>query len=177
MRCRLCGINRVVKRIALWLLAAGLSLSSVLPASAEEHVIGWVEKVYLPAADVTVKAKIDSGALTSSIQASDIERFTKDGKKWVRFTLPLEDANSKERVSKVIERPFYRRVKIYGAGGEDHRLVVKLKLCIGDQWLYEQFTLSARANKNYGVLIGRRTLEHIGLLDVTKTFTTQPHCR
>lgn len=145
-------------------------------ALAGKRVFGWVEKAFIPEANVTTKAKMDTGALTSSIHASNIERFRRDGKKWVRFTINLTDANTDETVTRTLERPFVRRIKLSGAGGVDHRLVVTMDICIGKQLLHEQFSLSDRSDKIYGLLIGRRTMEHMGLLDVTKTFTRQPRC-
>lgn len=143
----------------------------------ERRVYGWVEKVNIPAMGVTTKAKMDSGALTSSIHADNVERFSRDGKKWVRFDVTLKDTDTDEEVTKTLERPFVRRIKLYGAGGTDRRLVVLMDICVGDQLLQEQFSLSDRADKIYGLLIGRRTMEHIGLLDVTQTFTAQPNCQ
>ena len=44
-------------------------------------VFGWVEMATLEPWDVEVKAKLDSGALTSSLDARDIERFDKEESK------------------------------------------------------------------------------------------------
>lgn len=145
-----------------------------VPVSAGERVFGWVEKAYVPALGVTTKAKMDTGALTSSIYATHVERFLRNGKKWVRFTVALKDADTRSTVTKTLERPFYRRIKLSGAGGVDHRLVVFMDFCIGNQRLHEQVSLSNRANKIYDLLIGRRTMEHLGLLDVRRTFTSEP---
>lgn len=152
-------------------------LSAAALACAHKRTFGWVEKAYVPDAGVTTKAKMDTGALTSSIYATNVERFRKNGKKWVRFTVNLTDTGSDEVVTTTLERPFVRRIKLSGAGGVDHRLVVTLDICIGEQLLHEQFSLSDRSDKIYGLLIGRRTMEHMGLLDVTRTFTMQPHCK
>ena len=140
------------------------------------QVVGWVEIIGVPVLGVNAKAKLDTGALTSSIHATNVARFTKDDEKWVRFTISLQDAASKKVVERELERPLHRRVKVFGAGGADSRLVVFLAICVGDQLLNEQFSLSNRKDKNYGLLIGRRTLQHIGLLDVRKTFTLAPQC-
>ena len=148
-----------------------------MPSSqAAAGVFGWVEKAYVPALGVTTKAKMDSGALTSSVHADNVERFRRDGEKWVRFTITLTDTETDRLVTRTLERPFVRRIRLSGAGGVDRRLVVMLNICIGKQLLHEQFSLSDRSDKIYGLLIGRRTMERMGLLDISKTFTMQPHC-
>ncbi|BFM06055.1 ATP-dependent zinc protease family protein [Halioxenophilus aromaticivorans] len=163
----------------LWLRKPLLCTAALLlsaSASAKQEVFGWIEKASMPGIGVTAKVKMDTGALTSSIHATDVERFLKDDEKWVRFTVKLEDSNTEEPVTKTLERPFHRKVKISGAGGVDNRVVVFLDICIGDRLLREQFTLSDREDKKYGMLIGRRTMKHMGLVDVTQTFTSQPDC-
>lgn len=154
-----------------------LAISQVAVADSDRRIFGWVEKAYLPALGVTTKAKMDTGALTSSIHATNVERFRKDGQKWVRFTLTLVDTDTDKEITTTLERPFVRRIKLSGAGGVDRRVVVMLDICIGDRLLHEQFSLSNRSDKIYGLLIGRRTMEHIGLLDVKETFTVQPNCQ
>lgn len=151
-----------------------MSVSATL--AAKQQVFGWIEKASMPDIGVTAKVKMDTGALTSSIHATHVERFQKDDEKWVRFTVKLQDSNTDQEVIKVLERPFHRKIKISGAGGVDNRLVVFLDICIGDRLLREQFSLSNRSDKKYGMLIGRRTIEHMGLVDVNKTFTSQPDC-
>jgi hypothetical protein len=40
---------------------------------------------------VELKTKLDSGALTSSLHATDVDVFEKDGDDWVRFTVDVVD--------------------------------------------------------------------------------------
>ncbi|MGM0535988.1 MAG: ATP-dependent zinc protease [Pseudomonadota bacterium] len=152
--------------------------SVMAPAIAddEERVFGWVEKATLEPWGVEVKAKLDSGALTSSLDARDIEILEKDGEEWVRFRLRLEDEASGETFSERMELPLYRDLRVRGAGGRDERPVVLMKVCLGDTVYEEQFGLRDRAEMNYPLLLGRRSIGHLGLLDVRETFLNEPDC-
>lgn len=138
--------------------------------------LGWIEEISVQPWEIDVKAKLDTGALTSSMHAEDIERFNRDGKEWVRFTVNLEDEDSSKEVFKRIERPMYRDFVAVGAGGKDLRPVVLMKVCIGDTIHEEQFSLRDRSNMLYPVLLGRRTIQHLGAVDVTSTFLREPAC-
>ena len=140
------------------------------------QVLGWVEKGLILPEQVAVKFKLDTGALTSSMHAENIDRFEKDGDEWVRFTVELEDVDTDEDVRTRLERKMVRDIKVRGAGGAEERPVVLMKVCLGNQMYEEQFSLNDRDKMNYPVLIGRRTLEKVGLVDSSKTFTTEPNC-
>ncbi|BBI63058.1 hypothetical protein HSBAA_43640 [Vreelandella sulfidaeris] len=103
------------------LLIGGILMGGLLSASVtmadDEQVFGWVEKATLQPWDIEVKAKLDSGALTSSLDARNIELFEKDDQEWVRFRLKLEDQASGDVFSDQIERPLYRELAVRGAGG------------------------------------------------------------
>ncbi|AGI24267.1 hypothetical protein H681_11985 [Pseudomonas sp. ATCC 13867] len=52
-----------------------------------------------------------------------------------------------------------------------------MKVCIGNQLLDEEFSLRDRKRMIYPVLIGRKALEHLGSVDVRRTFTQEPRCK
>ncbi len=158
------------------LLSAVLTVYTATAGAKEKYVFGWVEKIHVMDVGATAKAKMDSGALTSSIHATNVERYRLDGKKWVRFTVTLQDTETGKYVTKTLERPFVRAIRVSGAGGSDSRVVVSLPVCVGSTIMDEEFSLNNRADMIYGLLIGRRTMEHMGLLDVNKTFTLKPTC-
>ena len=139
-------------------------------------VVGWIEKGLILPEQTAVKIKVDSGALTSSMHAVNLDFFELKGKSWVRYEVPVRDADTGKRVTMKFERPVYRRILVRGAGGEDRRPVVKMSMCIGGQVYEEQFSLRDRGDMTYPVLIGRRTIEHIGLIDVSRTFMLKLDC-
>ncbi|WP_084155704.1 ATP-dependent zinc protease [Halomonas halocynthiae] len=161
------------------LLTLGLGLlsgSGAVLAETSDNVVGWVEKVTVEPWGVEVKAKLDSGALTSSLDARDIKLFEKDDQEWVRFRLRLDDEDSDETLSVNLERPLYRDLTVRGAGGRDERPVVLLEVCVGDTRYEEQFSLRDREEMHYPMLLGRRTIGHLGLLSVNETFLTEASC-
>lgn len=141
-----------------------------------KETYGWIENTRVESLDFETKAKLDSGALTSSIHATDIERFERDGEKWVRFTLVFGENDKGKMETKRLERPLFRDLTVIGAGGRDSRPVVLLDICFGDKVYEEQFSLEDRDDLTYPVLIGRRTIQHLGTIDVTRTFLNEPAC-
>ncbi|MGY3870774.1 retropepsin-like aspartic peptidase RloA3 [Aeromonas crassostreae] len=155
------------------LLLACLSLPGM---AASPTVYGWIEKGLIMPGAVAVKMKLDTGALTSSMDARDLHHFKRDGKPWVRFTLELTDADTDKVVRQTLERPVERSVAVRGAGGMEQRPTVTLSVCVGDKVYKEWFTLRDRSDMLYPVLLGRRLLAELGPVDSARTFTVQPSC-
>ncbi|MBB3189866.1 ATP-dependent zinc protease family protein [Halomonas cerina] len=162
-------------RHALFPLLGACLLSGAVVAD-EPEVYGWVEKTTLEPWGVELKAKLDSGALTSSMHAEHIEEFTRDGEEWVRFEVEVEDEATGDVVAREYERKVFRRLILTGAGGQDRRPAVLMTICMGGTRYQEQFSLEDRDDMNYPVLLGRRAIQELGLLDVTQTFTHSPEC-
>lgn len=138
------------------LLLVGLALPGAARASADPAVYGWIEKGLIMPSGVAVKMKLDTGALTSSLDARDLRHFKRDGKSWVRFTLQVTDANTDRQVSQTLERPVEHMVTVRGAGGMEQRPTVTMSICLGDKVYEEWFTLRDRSKMIYPVLLGRR---------------------
>ncbi|MFC0711075.1 ATP-dependent zinc protease family protein [Azorhizophilus paspali] len=166
---------RLSKPLPLMLLLSALALPAVA-AESPERVFGWIEKGSIEPENIPVKMKLDTGALTSSLDAKDLRRFERDGDEWVRFDVEVTDKDTGKLIDSRFERRVLRNVKVRGAGGAERRPVVKMQICIGKQIYEEEFSLNDRGKMNYPVLIGRRTLGHLGLVDVSRTFTVDPKC-
>jgi hypothetical protein len=132
-------------------------------------VIGALEYVRLVPPNVVLKARIDTGAKTTSIDAREITPFERDGKQWVRFVCVF---GKKEHT---IERKVIKTVHIkrHGAESQD-RYVVKMRVILGDVSQLISVNLSDREEYKYPVLIGRNFLRDFFMVDVAKKYQFKP---
>jgi len=150
----------------------------------EKRIMGWVENVYLLESSTKLKAKLDTGAKTSSIHAENIERFSREGENWVRFDIKRPGRKAyvdkdgrphpeKPAVSINFERPEIRTAKIKRHKNQSmERPVVLLAFMIGGRTYESEFTLTDRRKFIYPVLLGRRFLRKVAIIDPGKTFLT-----
>jgi len=127
-------------------------------------VIGQQERVVLATSGATLAARVDSGATTSSINAQDIELYERDGKAWVRFSVPGGEHDNTEYDLKV-ERT--ATIKRHGAAPVE-RPVVKLGVRLGKYDQPHSFSLADRSQFDFPVLLGRNFLINNFLIDVSK---------
>lgn len=139
-------------------------------ASGSKFVVGSREYVYIPSLKLTYKAKIDTGATTSSLHALDIKEFERDGQKWVKFKL-------KGKKDKMIDKmlPIQRIIKIKRHGAKNQkRYVVKMRINLGKASEVIELSLTDRSKFTYPVLVGRNYLNGYMIVDVSKKFMTKP---
>ncbi|MCW9023641.1 MAG: RimK/LysX family protein [Gammaproteobacteria bacterium] len=147
-------------------------LVAVVPTSMATPIIGWVEKVSIHPEGEEFKARIDTGAKTSSIDASNIQIKHKNGKKYINFSVRRRDGKPV-----IFERLIIRETKIKRDFGKIQiRPVIRLEICIGKIKKEVEVNLTDRHKKNYPVLIGRNYLAGNYLVDSSKTKTTSLAC-
>jgi len=132
--------------------------------------IGWREWVGLPDLGIdSVKAKIDTGARTSSLHAYDIEEFTRGGHKMVRFTVHPEQRSTKETF--VAEAPLIERRNVRPSTGhaELRYVVVTNVTLLGQTWEVE-LTLTRRDHMGFRMLLGRQAIRRRFLVDSGVSF-------
>jgi hypothetical protein len=133
------------------------------------QVYGWRENVQIKGIGEKLRAKLDTGALTSSIHAEEKVLFERDGKKWVRFV--VLDPSLKKSPRTRIEAPLVRMAMIKEPGGvSEAREVVRLGFMIGDRKMSGEFTLNNRSNMLAPVLIGRSMIKDLGWVDSGRTY-------
>ena len=152
--------------------------SSALYSKDPARVIaGWVEKVRIDHHEFDVKAKLDTGARTSSINSRNIKSFKKDGERWVRFTLVLTDSKDNKHEIEM-EKPRSRRTNIKNHNGEhDKRYVVDFEVCFNGRKFLTEFTLADRREYIYDVLLGRQFLKQTAIIDPKRIFLTTAKCK
>ena len=140
-----------------------------LPVNPEPvRIYGWREDITIEGVKGKMRAKLDTGALTSSVHAEEKELFERDGKKWVRFI--VTDPRDKKPVRTRIEAPLVRVARIKEPNAESlMREVVRLSYQIGERKLRGEFTLNNRRNMLAPVLIGRNCLKDLGWVDPSRT--------
>jgi outer membrane murein-binding lipoprotein Lpp len=135
----------------------------------DKTILGQSEWVYVSTLKDNFKGRIDTGAATSSINAVDIERFERDGEKWVRFNITHAEGGKAQMLEAKIER-IAKIVQSSKPGEETERPVVKLHVRIGDISHLSEFTLTNRLHMEYPVLIGRTFMQDVVLVDVSKEY-------
>ncbi|WP_458525721.1 ATP-dependent zinc protease family protein [Onishia taeanensis] len=135
-------------------------------------LLGRSEWVGLPSIGTYLKARVDSGADTSSLSARDITPFERDGDNWVKFKLALEDDDTVIDAVRDnwIEAPIERRVRVLQSNGEASRPVISLLMTLGPIREQVEFTLSDRRQLSHPVLLGRRFMMDIAVIDVAERY-------
>jgi glutathione synthase/RimK-type ligase-like ATP-grasp enzyme len=127
-------------------------------------IIGSTAKASFPELGlVRVPAKIDTGADSSAIWASNIKE-TSEG---LNFEL-FGPASPFYTGQKITTKKYVMRSVKNSFGHSEFRYKVPLKVRLGRKTIAARFTLADRANNAYPILIGRRTLQGKFLVDVSK---------
>jgi hypothetical protein len=128
--------------------------ASVCSGETTLQLAGWIEEAVLYPHGLRIRAKLDSGARTTSINAVEPEFFTRDGARWVRFSITNRNG---ERAG--IEQPIVRTAVIKRFFGKSQqRPVVELDLCLGNARKSVEVNLVDRTGLDYQLLIGRNFL-------------------
>jgi hypothetical protein len=127
--------------------------------------LGWREWIALPDWDVAhLKAKIDTGARTSSLHAFGLEWFDRGGNPWVRFEIhPLQRSVASSLVAETAVIAT-RDVKS-SSGDSEHRPVVRTTLVIAGRPVVAEITLTRRDEMGFRMLVGREALRNRFVVD------------
>lgn len=167
----------------LFSIVAGMSFAAKKESQKmDQPIFGRYEVVTIAELDdVPIKAKLDTGAFTASLNAVAIEYFEKEGDDWVRFIPVIGDQELAER-----EMPLLKisRIKQRAEEGDDSddiasskRPVVEMTLCIGNKKEVIEVNLTNRGHFTYPLLLGAKSLRQLkALVDAGRRYTIDPEC-
>ncbi len=119
--------------------------------------IGWREWITLPDLAVPwVKAKVDTGARTSALNAQDIQPFERDATQWVSFSVRHSLADNRLITC---EMPIHEYRDVTDSGGNTEcRPVIRTEVHIGSLQSIIDITLTDRSTMRFSMLLGRTAL-------------------
>lgn len=126
--------------------------------------IGTIESVSLPDDQIKgIPAKVDTGADSSSIWASNIH--LEDGKLVFNFFAP---GSAYYREEPVVSTAFRTAVVRNSFGHEESRYKIRLKVTIGNRSLQRWFSLADRSRNTYPILLGKNFLKNTFVVNVAE---------
>jgi hypothetical protein len=136
----------------------------------QKTIIGWREWVGLPDLGIQqIKAKVDTGARTSSLHAYKIVPFSRDNATYVRFFVhPVQRRRQPEIecTALVVDQ---RHVTNSG-GKASERYVIRTTLWLGDQRWPIELTLTDRDQMGFRMLLGRQAMRRRCIVDPGRSY-------
>ena len=136
----------------------------------EVLTLGWREWVGLPELGLpSIKAKVDTGARTSTLHAFEVESFEENGIQRVKFKIHPNQRDS-ESVKICVTDILDQRVVTDSGGHRENRWIIVTPLTIGPfSWPIEM-TLTARDNMMFRMLLGRTAIKGLAMVDPSRSY-------
>ncbi len=167
--------NKFLYPLFIILLSSSIVLLSTTPAEANKSVYGYLEPVTLIAQQVTLTAKLDTGAETASISAKNILLYEIDGQEYANFTISHPELEQPVHYN----LPIVRHAKIKKRAGEHtqenrhhSRPVVNMLIHFDGKPHHIMVNLIDRSHFSTPMLLGRKALKKLNaVVDSTKKNT------
>jgi hypothetical protein len=151
--------------IFLLMLTVLFLLPSGTVNAGEKITIGEVEDVVLMPWGVRLPARVDTGAVTSSLDARDL----KVKNNMAEFKLPKKYGGLR------IHLPVTGWQDIRSADFREKRPVVEITLCMGPKLLHIGVNLNDRSTVKYPLILGRNALKDF-IVDCERSHCLPPSC-
>lgn len=133
-------------------------------------LIGWKESVDLPEWGIRhITAKIDTGARRSAIDVSNIKEL-ENGK--LQFDISV-DRKSRDLTRTVVANILHNTHVRSSNGEQSERYFVETLVVVGEQTRKIELSLISRHQMTYRMLLGRKALEGMFVVDPSQTYVTR----
>lgn len=127
-------------------------------------LLGWREWLGLPNLGINrIKAKIDTGARTSTLHAFKVQRFSENSIDKVRFDMHPIQYSSKQVLQCIADLLDIRWVTDSG-GHREQRCVIVTTLSLADLHWPIELTLTNRDDMRFRMLLGRNAMRQHNLV-------------
>lgn len=158
------------------LFLIGSLLAGNAMANNEKIIFGYIEKATLVDKDLMLSAKLDTGAKSASLNATNIREIDIDGKPYLQFTVPSKEGdilfkceyvgevNIKVRAGEAQVNPLIRK--------SFQRPVVLMRIRLAGKERVIRVNLTNRKRFIYPLLLGREAIIAFnGLIDPSLKYT------
>jgi len=135
-----------------------------------QWIIGWREWISIPGLNIpAIKAKIDTGAATSSLHAFDLQRYEREGTQFVYFSIHPKQRSHDG--AQAVEAEVLDERQVRSSNGQvELRPVIRLKVQLLSRIWKIDLTLSNRDEMGFRMLLGRRALRDRFIVDPGRSF-------
>ena len=132
--------------------------------------LGWRERLALPQLGIgMLKAKLDTGARSSSLHVDTLEAFQRDGVTWLRFTMHV---GRRRPVHVCCEAPALDRRAVTDTGGRrTERWFIRSDVRLAGQHFSVDINLTDRRHMLFPLLLGRTALSGRFAVDPARSYT------
>jgi len=133
-------------------------------------MLGWREWVSLPSLGLgQVKAKVDTGARTSSLHAFELRDFHENGIHKVEFKMhPAQ--RDQDKVVVCVANIVDQRAVTDSGGHREQRWVIETTIGIGKHAWPVEMNLTSRDDMLFRMLLGRTALKGRALVDPSRSY-------
>jgi hypothetical protein len=133
-------------------------------------LVGWREWLALPDLGIgAIKAKIDTGARSSSLHVEHLETFEREGRRWVRFEIAPTSRRRKRPL--ICEAPIVdERVVTDSSGDRAPRPFIRTLVGVGGEVWGIEINLTNRRSMLFPMLLGRTAMRGRLRVDPAQSF-------
>jgi len=138
--------------------------------NADVITLGWRERLALPQLGIDLlKAKLDTGARSSSLHVDTLDPFVRNGDTWLRFSLSI--GRRHPRIVQCEAQALDRRGVTDTGGRRTERWFIRSSVVLAGQCFDVEINLTDRRHMLFPMLLGRSALHGRFAVDPALSYT------